>query len=140
MSAIGPILSYVAPPAGSARRCTRRGHWRDGKTFGDSPLWIPYDGFHTYTLDWYEDKVVFFYDGIRYGAVNLSRADWPDGAGNPFRKPHFLLLNLALGGWGNKVVDEDWTDPKSGKVIPAAKFPMEMKIDWVRYYEKPTTP
>ncbi len=57
----------------------------------------PYEGFHTYTLDWYEDKVVFFYDGIRYGAVNLSRADWPDGAGNPFRKPHFLLLTLALG-------------------------------------------
>ena len=23
-----------------------------------------------------------------------------------------------------------------GKVIPAAKFPMEMKIDWVRYYRR----
>ena len=23
-----------------------------------------------------------------------------------------------------------------GKVIPAAKFPMEMKVDWVRYYTR----
>jgi hypothetical protein len=45
-------------------------------------------------------------------------------------------MNLALGGWGNKVVDEDWTDPKTGKVVPAAKFPMEMKVDWVRYYTR----
>ena len=95
----------------------------------------PFDGFHTYTLDWYEDKVVMFYDGKRYGGATLSRGDWKDGS-NPFRKPHFLLLNLALGGWGNKVVDEDWTDPKTGKVVPAAKFPMEMKVDWVRYYTR----
>ena len=95
----------------------------------------PYNGFHTYTLDWYEDKLVMFYDGKRYGGANLSRSDWPDGS-NPFRKPHFLLLNLALGGYGNKVVDDDWTDPKTGKVVPAAKFPMEIKIDYVRYYTK----
>ena len=95
----------------------------------------PSEGFHTYTLDWYEDKVVIFYDGKRYGKCNLDRANWKDGS-NPFRKPHFLLMNLALGGWGNKVVDEDWTDPKTGKIIPAAKFPMEMKVDWVRYYER----
>ena len=101
----------------------------------DKPGEEPYNGFHTYTLDWYEDKLVMFYDGKRYGGANLSRSDWPDGT-NPFRKPHFLLLNLALGGYGNKVVDEDWTDPKTGKVVPAAKFPMEMKIDYVRYYTK----
>ena len=46
----------------------------------------------------------------------------------------FIIMNLALGGYGNKVVDVDTVDAKSGKTIPAAKFPMEMKIDWVRYY------
>ena len=65
----------------------------------------------------------------------LSRSDWPDGQ-NPFRKPMFIIMNLALGGYGNKVVDEDTKDEKSGKVIPAAKFPMEMKVDWVRYYTR----
>lgn len=99
----------------------------------------PWNGYHTYTLDWYEDKVVMFYDGKRYGGATLSRGDWKDGS-NPFRKPHFLLLNLALGGYGNPVYDVDTPQMKdgkpTGKIIPAAKFPMEMKIDWVRYYEK----
>ena len=46
------------------------------------------------------------------------------------------LVSCALGGYGNKVVDEDTKGEKSGKVIPAAKFPMEMKVDRVRYYER----
>lgn len=97
----------------------------------------PWNGFHTYTLDWYEDKMVMFYDGHPYARVNLAKSDWPDGQ-NPFRKPHFLIMNLALGGWGNKVVDVDTVDEKSGKTIPAAKFPMEMQIDWVRHYGRST--
>ena len=116
----------------------------------------PGEGFHTYTLDWYEDKLVMFYDGKRYGGANLSRSDWPDGS-NPFRKPHFLLINLALGGYGNNVYDVDTPQLRekkgpdgkvlkdengkkimepTGKIIPAAKFPMEMKVDYVRYYER----
>ena len=95
----------------------------------------PWNGFHTYTLDWYEDRLYMFYDGRLYADIDLKRSDWPDGQ-NPFRKPMFIIMNLALGGYGNKVVDEDTKDEKSGKMIPAAKFPMEMKIDWVRYYRR----
>ena len=29
-----------------------------------------------------------------------------------------------------------WSEEFNGKVVPAAKFPMEMKIDYVRYYTK----
>lgn len=97
----------------------------------------PYEGFHTYTLDWYEDRLVFFYDGKKYGSCTLSRGDWPGPEfGNPFRKPHFLIMNLALGGYGNTVLDEDTVDEKSGKTHYASVFPMEMKIDYVRYYER----
>ena len=95
----------------------------------------PWKGFHTYTLDWYEDRLYCFYDGRLYADIDLKRSDWPDGQ-NPFRKPMFIIMNLALGGYGNKVVDEDTKDEKSGKVIPAAKFPMEMKIDYVRYFTR----
>ena len=101
----------------------------------DKPGMNPAEGFHTYTLDWYEDKVFMFYDGKKYCSVELSKSDWPDGQ-NPFRKPHFLLMNLALGGWGNPVYDVDTKNEKTGKIIPAAKFPMEMKVDWVRYYKR----
>ena len=44
-------------------------------------------------------------------------------------------MNLALGGWNNPVVDEDTVDEKTGNVIPAVQLPMEMKIDWVRYFK-----
>ena len=106
-----------------------------GEIRANKPGEEPWNGFHTYTLDWYEDRMYMFYDGKLYADINLARSDWPDGQ-NPFRKPMFIIMNLALGGYGNKVVDEDTKDEKSGKVIPAAKFPMEMKIDWVRYYER----
>ena len=95
----------------------------------------PWNGFHTYTLDWYEDRMYMFYDGTLYADIDLKRSDWPDGQ-NPYRKPMYIIMNLALGGYGNTVVDEDTKDEKSGKVIPAAKFPMEMKIDYVRYFTR----
>ena len=91
------------------------------------------NGFHTYTLDWYEDRLFFFYDGRLFGEADVSEFDWPDGR-NPFRKPLYAIMNLALGGWNNPVVDEDSTDEKTGEKIPAVELPMEMKIDWVRYY------
>ena len=63
-----------------------------------------------------------YYDGRQYGRGKLSRGDWPDGQ-NPFRKPHYLILNLALGGYGNAVSEK-------------SVFPMEFKVDYVRYFQK----
>lgn len=63
-----------------------------------------------------------YYDGRQYGRTRVARGDWPDGQ-NPFRKPHFLILNLALGGYGNAVSEK-------------SVFPMEFKVDYVRYYRK----
>ena len=43
---------------------------------------------------------------------------------NPFRQPHYLLLNLAIGGnWG-------------GPNIDSTKFPAKYYIDYIRVYEK----
>ena len=47
----------------------------------------------------------------------------------------YIIMNLALGGSGNPVVDEPTVDEKTGKTIPAIQLPMEMKIDWVRYFK-----
>ena len=94
----------------------------------------PWNGFHTYTLDWYEDRLYTFYDGHLISDADLSQCDWADGQ-NPFRKPMSAIMNLALGGWKNPVVEVDTVDEKTGQTIPAIKLPMEMKIDWVRYYK-----
>ena len=104
-----------------------------GEFRANQPGLEPWNGFHTYTLDWYEDRLYFFYDGHLYGDVDLARSDWPDGQ-NPFRKPMFIIMNLALGGYGNKVVEEEYVDERTGKTVPVSTFPMEMKIDWVRHY------
>ena len=104
-----------------------------GERRAKKPGTEPWNGFHTYTLDWYEDRLYMFYDGKLYTDVDLSRSDWPDGR-NPFRKPMFIVMNLALGGYGNDVVEEESVDEKTGRTVPASQFPMEMKIDWVRHY------
>lgn len=81
----------------------------------------PYAGFHVYAVEWDENELKFFLDDTPYFTfdVNLAGA----GAENPFRKPHYLLLNLAIGGsWGGAVDD--------------AIFPCEYLIDYVRYYQR----
>ncbi|MDQ1635853.1 MAG: hypothetical protein QOJ32_2662 [Frankiaceae bacterium] len=54
------------------------------------------DAFHTYSATWLPNTVSLFLDGQRYAV--LSRADLAVGEGWPFDKPHYLLLNLAVGG------------------------------------------
>jgi len=53
--------------------------------------------------------------------VNLSETVNPDGF-NPFRQPHYILLNLALGSNGG--------DPS------ATSFPRNYLVDYVRVFQK----
>ena len=47
-----------------------------------------------------------------------------DGSGfNPFKQPHYMLLNLAIGGMNGG-------DPKD------TAFPSTLEIDYVRVYQK----
>ena len=128
----GPTEGELAPGGryrpNELHKVTGGGEFRANK-----PGMEPWNGFHTYTLDWYEDRLYMFYDGRLYADVDLARSDWPDGR-NPFRKPMFILMNLALGGYGNKIVEEEYVDERTGKTVPVSTFPMEMRIDWVRHY------
>jgi beta-glucanase (GH16 family) len=80
----------------------------------------PYNDFHVYAMERYPDRIDFFYDGqLRYSfPVDLAG----EGDGNPFRKPHYLLLNLALGGWGGEI-DE-------------SLLPQRYLVDYVRVYKE----
>ncbi len=97
-------------------------HQSDG---GKLPFDKPYADFHIYALEWYPDRIEFFFDGKSYHTVPLDKAG--QGADNPFRKPHYLLLNFALGGeWGGPVDD--------------AMLPQKYMIDYVRVYQQPDAP
>ena len=79
----------------------------------------PYNNFHIYAIEWDEEKIDFFVDDTLYATFNIEDAG--PGAENPFRKPHYLLVNLALGGhWGGEI-DESF-------------LPQKYIVDYVRAY------
>ena len=87
----------------------------------------PFDDFHVYAVEWRADRIDFFFDDRKYHTFPIDEA----GAGpdNPFRKPHYLLVNLALGGtWGGKMDD--------------SILPQRYLIDYIRVYsaEAATSP
>jgi beta-glucanase (GH16 family) len=80
----------------------------------------PYNDFHTYAIEWFPDRIDFYFDNTKFQTALLDKADL--GAENPFRKPHKLLINLALGGsWGGEIED--------------AAANQKYLIDYVRIYK-----
>lgn len=80
----------------------------------------PYADFHVYAIEWFEDRIDFYFDEVKYHTFRIDQAG--EGPDNPFRKPHYLLINLALGGsWGGPIDD--------------TMLPQKYIIDYVRVYE-----
>ena len=77
--------------------------------------------FHTYYTTWTPKEISMGVDGksyFTYKNPGKGTASWP------FDTPHYLLINLAIGG------------DMAGKVDNAI-FPVSMDIDYVRVYQKP---
>ncbi len=81
----------------------------------------PYADFHVYAVEWFADSMNFFVDDQKYFSFQNEKT------GNdvwPFDKPHYLILNIAIGGgWGGQ------------RGIDYSIFPQQMMVDYVRYYE-----
>ena len=82
---------------------------------------LPMDRFHIYALEWEKDVLTFFADGkqvYQYKKQNDSQAQWP------FDKSDFyLILNQSVG-------DGAWAK------MPDVMHTYEMRIDWIRVYQK----
>ncbi len=77
--------------------------------------------FHLYTIDWDKDRIQLSVDGVKYAELPVEKAT---AAGeNPYRKPHYLILNLALGGSGGGKIDD-------------SIFPQRMVVEFVHVYQK----
>jgi beta-glucanase (GH16 family) len=99
--------------------------WADTRkpleSFND-PKWS--SAFHLWRMDWDERAIVLSVDGLRLNEVELSRTVNQDGTGrNPFHEPHYLLLNLAIGG-------------NAGGDPSATTFPARFEVDFVRVYRQ----
>jgi beta-glucanase (GH16 family) len=88
----------------------------------DDPKWS--SAFHLWRMDWDERAIVLSVDGLRLNEVELSRTVNQDGTGrNPFHEPHYLLLNLAIGG-------------NAGGDPSTTVFPARFEVDFVRVYAR----
>jgi beta-glucanase (GH16 family) len=74
-------------------------------------------GFHTYGVDWEPDGITYYFDGTPYASCP------PNPAAD---KPFYILINLAVGGVGS------WP----GVPTASTTWPAELKIDYVRAYQK----
>jgi len=70
-------------------------------------------------MDWNKDSINLYLDDVLLNTCLLNQTINADGT-NPFTKPQYLLLNLALGSNGG---DPDKTS-----------FPIKFEVDYVRVY------
>lgn len=116
------ILEFVGKDPknihGNAHFSVAGKHTSDHKA---QPISKPWEDFHVYSIEWDAEFIHFAVDGKRFHSFRVSKAETPDG--NPFHKPHYLILNLALGG--------DWGGP-----IDDSIFPSRYLIDYVRVFQK----
>ena len=82
---------------------------------------LPMNRYHVYALEWEKDVLTFFADGkkvYQYKKQNDSQEQWP------FDKSDFyLILNQSVG-------DGTWAK------MPDVMHTYEMRIDWIRVYQK----
>ncbi|MFT5163280.1 MAG: beta-glucanase (GH16 family) [Alteromonadaceae bacterium] len=89
------------------------------------------DEFHTYTVEWEQDEIRWFLDGVHYATVHSDHwwsyffddaqqryVSAPDNA--PFNQNFHLLLNLAVGG------------NLPGSPDAQTVFPAQMMVDYVK--------
>jgi beta-glucanase (GH16 family) len=80
--------------------------------------------FHIWRMDWTEKEIALYLDDRLLNKVPLDSLVNKDGMGvNPFRQPHYMLLNLAVGG-------QNGGDPAH------TEFPKRMEVDYVRVYQE----
>ncbi len=87
------------------------------------PHWA--DKYHIWRMDWDEETIQLYLDEELLNEIDLSET--VNGSlgdfRNPFKQPHYLLLNLAIGGQHGGVPDD-------------TAFPLHYEIDYIRVYQK----
>ena len=76
----------------------------------------PSSEFHIYSIIWDENKITWQLDNKTFHTF------YTDAAGDIFKKPQYILLNLALGGVTGGIIDDN-------------VLPQTYQIDYVRVYQ-----
>jgi beta-glucanase (GH16 family) len=117
----GTLLANAA--WGSSRRW--QAVWDDAKKPLEGlggPQWA--EKFHVWRMDWDEREIRIYVDDQLLNTVDLEKTvNRDDEKSNPFREPHYLILNLAIGG-------TQGGDPSE------TGFPARFEVDYVRVYQR----
>lgn len=79
--------------------------------------------FHVWRMDWTEDYIRLYLDDELLNEIDLSKTINQTDGRNPFHSPHYLLLNLAVGG-------------QNGGPVSADAYPIRYEVDYVRVYQQ----
>ncbi len=80
--------------------------------------------FHIWRMDWDVNSIKLYVDEILLNTIDLKTTFNKDKERkNPFRQPHYIILNLAIGG-------------SSGGDPSSTEFPARFEVDYVRIYKK----
>jgi beta-glucanase (GH16 family) len=80
--------------------------------------------FHVWRMDWTKEFIALYMDDQLLNKVAVDSLVNKDGTGfNPFRQPHYMLLNFAIGG-------QNGGDPST------TSFPRKFEVDYVRVYQE----
>ena len=100
-------------------------HWDNNgnyANYGGStklPFGIFNDEYHVFSIDWTEKEIIWLLDGVKYHVIDISAPGLEE-----FHKPFFFILNVAVGG--------TWPGNPDASTV----FPQEMKVDYVRIFQK----
>lgn len=85
------------------------------------PKWA--ESFHIWKMEWDETEIRLYVDDLLLNRTKLTDAmQVALSTPHPFRQPHYILLNLAMGGAGG--------DPST------TTFPNRFEVDYVRVYQR----
>jgi len=112
------------------RRVGSTAHWDVGGNYAGYGLTYTSatdlnDSYHIYRMEWTPTYVSTYIDGIWIWTIDIS--DPASFSGEEFHLPHFLLLNLAVGG--------NYTGITGASTNVTATFPAEYRVDWIRIYD-----
>ncbi len=97
-------------------------HWNNGGHvyYGGSTT-CNVSNYNVYGIEWTTDSINWYLNGTKFWTANIKNSINNTGA---FHKPHFLLLNMAVGG--------NWPGAPNATSI----FPDTMFVDYVNVFQK----
>lgn len=121
------IMEYLGSEPSTIHGTTHFGGTFPANTFSGNSYTLPsgnfHDTFHEFAIEWEEEEIRWYVDGILY---RIQNSWFTPGAAfpAPFNERFHLLLNLAVGG--------NWPGPPDG----STQFPQTFEVDWVRVLQE----